>query len=76
METLEIDKGYWRATNTSTLVLPCYNTEACVGGITGSPGYCDDGYDGPCEWLVCLYQVVAINRDVCGVTALSTSDFV
>lgn len=49
VETLEIDKGYWRATNTSTLILPCYNTEACVGGITGSSGYCDDGYDGPCK---------------------------
>ena len=48
LETLSIEAGYWRATNHSTAVLPCYNTDACVGGMTGSPDYCNEGYTGPC----------------------------
>ncbi|CAM9580855.1 unnamed protein product, partial [Hapterophycus canaliculatus] len=47
LETLQIERGYWRATNTSTIFLSCYNEEACVGGVTGSPGYCHEGYSGP-----------------------------
>ena len=51
LEELDIDKGYWRATNTSKLILECYNTDACKGGKTRTPGYCDTGYAdvGPCE---------------------------
>ena len=51
LETLEIEQGYWRAINTSrgNGILPCYNEEACEGGVTGSAGYCAQGYTGPCE---------------------------
>lgn len=49
LETLSIDPGYWRATNSSTEVLACYNVDACVGGITGATEYCVEGYEGPCE---------------------------
>lgn len=54
LETLEIQQGYWRATNTSRSngILPCYNKEACEGGVTGSAGYCAKGYTGPCEWCI------------------------
>lgn len=48
LETLAIKGGYWRATNTSTTILPCYNEGACIGGITGSSGFCHQGYSGPC----------------------------
>lgn len=49
LETLTILPGYWRATNTSPNVLACFKAAACRGGITGTPGYCDTGYEGPCE---------------------------
>lgn len=44
-----VDRGHWRASNKSTAVLPCYNPAACLGGVTGEPGYCSEGYAGPCE---------------------------
>lgn len=50
LETLSIDPGYWRATNKSTKILKCYNEDACTGGLTGSSGYCLEGYTGPCEF--------------------------
>ena len=49
LETLSVDKGYWRATNTSSDILACFNKAACLGGQTGSATFCDDGYMGPCE---------------------------
>lgn len=49
LEKLEIDQGYWRATAYSTYVLPCYNQDACKGGMTGTAGFCRKGYQGPCE---------------------------
>ena len=50
VEDLVIEKGYWRATATSTSVLECYNGDACLGGLT--TGSCAEGYEGPCERLV------------------------
>ena len=50
IEGVIVDPGYWRADNKSEKVLPCYNPEACRGGLTGDPGYCNDGYQGPCEF--------------------------
>ncbi|CAM9568519.1 unnamed protein product, partial [Hapterophycus canaliculatus] len=47
LETLSIERGYWRATPTSTEILACYHAGACLGGITGSSGYCLQGYEGP-----------------------------
>ncbi|CAM9340915.1 unnamed protein product, partial [Hapterophycus canaliculatus] len=44
---LNIDKGYLRATNTSDIILACYNPDACSGGLTGSDGFCTSGYKGP-----------------------------
>ena len=49
MEGLYIHKGYWRATNTSTNVNKCFNSKACLGGITGTFDYCLPGYEGPCK---------------------------
>ena len=49
LEDLEIDKGYWRATNSSRDILECYNGDACRGGLTGAIDYCSAGYRGPCE---------------------------
>eukprot|EP00752_Nemacystus_decipiens_P012585 g11145.t1 len=47
LETLSIEPGYWRATASSTDVLACYNADACLGGVTGTDGYCLEGYEGP-----------------------------
>lgn len=47
IESLSIETGYWRATNTSLDILACYNSEACVGGLTGKKDYCRLGYEGP-----------------------------
>lgn len=49
VEALEVDAGYWRATNTSVDVLACYNEDACCGGVTNTPNFCKQGYEGPCE---------------------------
>ena len=50
-ETISIDRGYWRATLSSTEVLACYNADACLGGVTGAAGFCLEGYKGPCGCL-------------------------
>lgn len=49
LETLSLQSGYWRATNTSRVVLPCYHPGACAGGISGLSSSCAKGYGGPCE---------------------------
>ena len=49
IEELEINQGYWRASNSSTKIFACYNADACVGGITGEEDFCANGYEGPCE---------------------------
>ena len=49
METLLIERGYWRATNSSETVLACYNGDACLGGETGTSDFCSKGYEGPCR---------------------------
>ena len=48
VELLLIERGYWRASKTSTNILACYNPNACQGGVTGTPDYCLRGYKGPC----------------------------
>ncbi|CAM9560896.1 unnamed protein product [Ascophyllum nodosum] len=47
LETLNISKGHWRATPTSSEILECFNEDACLGGITGSAEFCATGYEGP-----------------------------
>lgn len=49
LENLWIEPGFWRASNSSELILSCYNEDACLGGTTKEDGYCQDGYEGPCE---------------------------
>ena len=49
IEELDIDQGYWRATTDSIYVFQCYNSDACKGGLTGTPDFCEKGYQGPCE---------------------------
>ena len=59
-----IDRGYWRATPSGEKVLPCYNTEACLGGLTGAPCFCFEGYEGPCKYVtlsVHLYLLTTTN---------------
>lgn len=49
IEELFIHEGYWRATANSTNVLECYSRDACRGGVTGTAGFCGEGYQGACE---------------------------
>ena len=49
LERVMINPGYWRATPLGKEVLPCYNTDACLGGLTGEPDFCLEGYEGPCK---------------------------
>ncbi|CAM9792296.1 unnamed protein product, partial [Ectocarpus sp. 12 AP-2014] len=44
---LNIDEGFWRATNESDSILACYNADACIGGQTGADSFCASGYKGP-----------------------------
>lgn len=52
IQTLKLDSGYWRATNLSRIVRSCYNAEACAGGLTGTPTFCQPGYEGSCEEIL------------------------
>ena len=54
VEFLVIDPGYWRATTKSLEILECYNTEACLGGVTGREGFCKIGHEGPCQYRICF----------------------
>ncbi|CAN0412480.1 unnamed protein product, partial [Pylaiella littoralis] len=47
IETLKVDRGFWRATNSSRVILACYNENACVGGRAGPSSFCQLGYEGP-----------------------------
>lgn len=49
LETLSIERGYWRASNSSETILACYHADACLGGVTGASDYCRQGYEGPCK---------------------------
>lgn len=48
IETFDLEEGYYRVSNESSIVLQCYQEEACVGG-TNASNYCATGYRGPCE---------------------------
>ena len=50
LDQLKIEAGYWRATESSADILACFHADACLGGVTGSAGYCREGYEGPCEY--------------------------
>lgn len=67
LETLSIDPGYWRSTTFSRDVFLCYNADACLGGVTVDPGYCQAGFEGPCErrWFGTDSLVKMWNRLVC-----------
>lgn len=54
IEDIHIDQGYWRATETSRVILPCYNADACLGGVTGEADFCLEGYYGPCKTILKL----------------------
>ncbi|CAN0042723.1 unnamed protein product [Ectocarpus fasciculatus] len=47
LQQVSIDRGYWRATSLSEEVLACFQADACLGGMTGTSGYCLEGYEGP-----------------------------
>eukprot|EP00752_Nemacystus_decipiens_P007555 g6749.t1 len=65
LEELSIERGYWRATNSSETILACYNADACLGGETGASDYCLDGYEGP-YCAVCSEGYLAQFGFVCG----------
>lgn len=46
LEALLIQPGYWRATASSTVVLACYNAEACLGGVSETADFCLEGLRG------------------------------
>ena len=47
LDKISVVQGFWRATSTSREVLQCHNEDSCIGGVTGSSGYCEEGYEGP-----------------------------
>lgn len=48
LQSLDIQEGYYRISTESTIVLECYQKDACVGGVNFSD-YCAIGYEGPCK---------------------------
>ena len=57
LQELSIEPGCWRATESSENVLACFHAAACLGGVTGTAGYCLEGYEGPCECYARLTTV-------------------
>ena len=58
LNTLSVDKGYWRAKAETNNILQCYNMAACRGGRTGTETFCGDGYTGPCKTVFRASSVV------------------
>lgn len=52
LDAISIDRGFWRATESSTEILTCYHADACLGGVTAASDYCLKGYEGPCACCV------------------------
>ena len=52
LKTLETHPGYWRSVPGSAAILPCWNEDVCLGGVTNDASYCDDGHRGPCELAI------------------------
>ena len=48
VETLAVEKGYFRTSNRSHDVRECYHKNSCSGG-SDADTYCSSGYRGPCE---------------------------
>lgn len=73
VESLVIEAGYWRATETSATILPCWNEGACRGGATGASDFCDEGYAGPCEWIIMSARGVGHDRKSLGMDMFVTA---
>jgi hypothetical protein len=43
LATIELDHGWWRTSNASSVVSPCPRTDSCLGGANAT---CEDGYTG------------------------------
>ncbi|CAN0554117.1 unnamed protein product, partial [Laminaria digitata] len=43
--TLSLDKGYFRTSSQSRVILKCFHQNACVGG-GDAENYCESGYTG------------------------------
>lgn len=48
VESLELEEGYYRVSNTSHDIMECYREAACTGGDDAGD-YCATGYTGPCK---------------------------
>eukprot|EP00903_Cladosiphon_okamuranus_P005767 g5717.t2 len=72
LEDLSLERGYWRATNSSEVVLACYNEDACLGGQTGASEYCLEGYEGP-YCAICSEGYTAQLGFVCSKCSSSTA---
>ena len=45
LQTIQIDKGFWRDSNNTQQLYKCPFQELCLGGKSNN--YCEDGYEGP-----------------------------
>ena len=48
LSTLKLDRGYYRTSAESQVILKCHQEKACIGGVEPSQ-YCEKGYQGPCK---------------------------
>lgn len=61
VESIVLAAGYYRTSNDSEVVIQCYRSDACVGGID-PVDYCADGYDGACKYKYRQHVVVQFWR--------------
>lgn len=62
LATISLEKGYYRTSAESQIVLECYQEDACVGG-DAADDYCASGYEGPCKcnaWDIIRWSTVDV----------------
>lgn len=69
---LTLEKGYFRVSNQSHVVLKCYEEDACHGG-DDIEKYCTSGYTGPCEksLVFSFLQYIEVSRGRTAPTGLT-----
>ena len=60
LQTLELEPGYYRTSETSPNILECHREEACVGGSDASQ-YCASGYRDACKQPAHVISVLRLD---------------
>lgn len=67
LASLPIRPGYWRSSLESLVIHSCIHPESCSGATEAlnSDDYCEDGYEGPCEYVPDVLSTRQCRPGVC-----------